>query len=183
MKIRAAVLVVLLGARVASADSSEQKSPDLALALSASGTVVSLGLIIGGAHQFAHTTVGPRAWLTVSAVGLESTLITPSLGQWYAGKFMTTGLALRLAGAAVAAGGVASAGICFSDNCHGDSSAAVLLAGLGILTYTIGVGWDLATVRPTTRESNARHAPVINPSVLTTSSGHSVYGLGVGGNF
>jgi hypothetical protein len=183
MTLRAAVLLmIILGTRVASADSTEPNSPDFALALSAGGTLVSLGLLVGGWHDLEHTTVGPKLWATTSAIGLESTLITPSLGQWYAGKFMTTGLALRLAG--IAAGGLAALNICSSENCHSDRSAVLLLGGLGVLTYAVGVGWDIATVRTTTKEGNARrHAPVITPSVLTTPSGHAAYGLGLGGRF
>jgi hypothetical protein len=185
MTLRAAALLMILmilGTRVASADSTEPNSPDLALALSAGGTLVSLGLVVGGWHELDRTTVGSKLWTTTSAIGLESTLITPSLGPWYAGKFMTTGLALRLAG--IAAGGLAALNVCSSENCHSDRSAVLLLGGLGVLTYAAGVGWDIATVRATTREVNARrHAPVITPSVLTSPSGHAAYGLGLGGSF
>ena len=77
-----------------------------------------------------------------------------------------------------------SSNLCFSENCHSDRSTALLLGGLGVLTYAVGIGWDLATVRTTTREANARHhAPVITPSVLTAPSGHAAYGLGLGGSF
>jgi hypothetical protein len=183
MTIRLAVVLVLLTARLASAESSDEaKSPGVGLALSAGGTAVSIGLIAGGLATAEHYR---DQGYTIAAVGLASTLVTPSLGEWYAGKYLTAGLGLRFAGVAATAIGVANLRICF-DQCSGqdgNNAVAGTAIVLGLAAYASGMLLDIAWAPSTVRESNARHLLVITPSIVTSPSGAAVYGLGLGGSF
>jgi hypothetical protein len=179
------VVALLVSARVAAADPEDVRSPEVGFALSAGGTAVSTGLLIGGLVLSDHVPSSRDAGNKIALVGLASTLVTPSLGEWYAGRGFTTGLGLRLAGAAVTTLGLSQLSICF-DECSGsrDNSVAAALIALGLTSYVVGIGWDIATAPSTVREGNAqRRRPVITPSVLATPSGGAAYGLGVGGTF
>ena len=184
MTIRLAVVLVFLTARLASADSDAAKSPDVGLGLSAGGTAASIGFIATGLAM--ASAQQPRdLGYTIATVGLVSTLVTPSLGEWYAGKYLTGGLGLRLVGTAVTAIGVSRFAICF-DGCGGqsiDNSGAGTAIVLGLVTYAAGIVWDIASAPSIVRESNARLHPVITPSILTSPSGGAAYGLGLGGSF
>lgn len=176
-----AVLCVIQPARPAFADSAETKSPDVALALSAGGAAASIGVFTLGWHE-GHTLTFD-GWLKASLIGLGTTLVTPSLGEWYAGTFMTAGLGFRLAGIGVSAAGLASAKLCFGE-CRGQSTGAIVIVGLGGLIYATGIVWDIATARSTARQANARRQPVaFTPSIQISPSGRSAYGIGIGGIF
>jgi hypothetical protein len=173
-----AVVFVVQAARPVFADATETRSPDVALALSAGGAATSIGVFALGWHE-GHTS-SFDGWLKASLIGLGTTLVTPSLGEWYAGTFMTAGLGLRLAGIGVSAVGLASATICFGD-CHGENTGPIVILGLGGLVYATGIVWDIATARSTARKANARARPVVlTPSLQTTPSGRSAYGIGIG---
>jgi hypothetical protein len=144
---------------------------------------VSVGLVVGGLAM----TAGPagNSGLEVAAIGFLGTFVTPSFGEWYAGKYLTGGLGLRLLGTAVAAVGVSRLQLCF-DSCGGEhvnNSDAGAVIVLGLATYAAGIIWDVASAPSTVRESNARRHPVITPSILTSPSGGAAYGLGLAGNF
>jgi hypothetical protein len=179
------VVVLVLAARVAAADPNDARSPDLGLELSAGGTAASAGLIVGGLVLADQAPSSRDAGYSIALVGLASTLVTPSLGEWYGGRVFTTGLGLRLAAVAVTALGVSQLSICF-DECSGthNNSAAGALIAIGLTSYAVGIGWDIATAPSTVRESNAqRHRLVLTPSIVTTPSGGAAYGLGVDGKF
>lgn len=184
MTLRFAVVLavaLLLRTHIAAAD-PEDLSPGVGLALSAGGATASIGLVAFGLMN--TTSNGWRPNFKLATVGLASSLITPSFGEWYAGKYWTAGLKLRLAGVAVATVGLSQLTICFEACSHPDNSAAAVLIGFGLVTYTAGIAWDIATAPSTVREKNAlRHHPVITPSILTTPSGGTAYGLGISGNF
>lgn len=143
---------------------------NVALALSVGGTVTSLGLLIVPTKP-------------TRIIGATSLLLTPSLGEWYVGKFLTPGLGLRLG--AVAAGlayGLAT-GPCddIPERCHVGRDLLVALAGLSV--YATGVAVDIATARSTVDQHNqSLHRPKFAPAVLASSSG-PVMGIGIGGSF
>lgn len=171
-----AVLAALaLTSRVAAAD-DQLKNPDTALAWSVAGTAASVGVVAIGAQTHNSSLVG---W------GVLSSLLTPSLGEWYAGKYVTAGMGLRLLGGAVAIAGVAQA---FETSCYIDcnsSSSSTSGGGLvlvGLATFAGGTLYDIATARSAARDYNTSHRLTVLPTVLHPPSG-PVYGLGVGGRF
>lgn len=181
MTLRLAMVVLVLLTRLASADSDDPKSPGVGLALSAGGTAASIGLIVGGLAISLRPAGNPGTG--VATIGVLSTLVTPSLGEWYAGKYLTAGLGLRLLGTAVAAFGVSTVKICFDCGEHIDNSGAGTVIVLGVAAYAAGIIWDVASAPSTVTESNARRHLVITPSIVTSPSGGMAYGLGLGGSF
>lgn len=181
MSIRLSVVLVLI-ARVAAADPtepSEIKNPDTALALSVGATAVSVGMVALGTQ---HGSSGD-----LIAVGVLSSLVTPSLGHWYAGDYFTTGLGIRLISAATFVGGVAEvfASSCWDSPCNentGGAQTGAVLAIMGMIGYGTGTVLDIATAPKAAREYNARHRLVVTPTLLTPPSG-PVMGVGIGGRF
>lgn len=182
MALRLVLLLVLLVPRLAAAEPDDTKSPGVSLALSAGGTAVSFG-VFAGSLMVADHLQGHHPWYTVSVVGLASTIITPSLGEWYAGSYVTPAMGLRLGGALLAIAGASQAEICFDECKPHDNSLPVAVIGLGLTTYLAGVIWDIAAAPSTARKANARRHPTITPTLMTAPSGASAYGLGLGGNF
>lgn len=185
MMIRLAVVLVLLSSRFASADTGEDaKSPEVALALSGGATAVSIAAVVGGFVVSDRGGPNRDFWSGVAIAGAMSTLITPTFGEWYAGRIFTGGLGLRLAGVAVMGLGVTQLSICF-DECSGTSNngAAVTLITLGLISYGAGIVSDIAAAPSTARQANAHRHAAITPTVMRSSSGRSAYGLGLGGSF
>ena len=167
---RALVILALL-ARFAHAEPAE-KSPTTALLLSASGTVASAAAL---AYAF-HLDSGRMA-NTYAAIGITGLLVHPSLGHWYAGNGLSTGLLVRAGGGALVLTAALMAMDCRQDHTCGDSpTGARALGGAGVILA--GAIWDIATAPSAARRWNARHALAITP----TATAHGA-GLAVGGTF
>ena len=82
-------------AHTSRADPPAPKDESTAVAMSTLGVLASGGLI---AAAFAVPRGHNELQGTLATAGVTSTLVTPSLGHWYAGSYLTTGLTLRLAG-------------------------------------------------------------------------------------
>lgn len=185
---RAVALVValsgLLAARTSHADPPAPRDESTAIALSTLGVLASGGLI---AAAFAVPRGHNDLQGTLATAGLTSTLVTPSLGHWYAGSYLTTGLTLRLAGIAFGAVGISQLGICFDDSgCHANNEGAGTLLAIGGATYITGILWDLATARSAARRYNREHAPAMRAAITPTLArdGHATsYGLAIAGQF
>jgi hypothetical protein len=152
------------------------KNPDSALMLSLGGTAASAVMVIAGAQG------GDNGGLLMA--GLASSLVTPSLGEWYAGKPLTAGMGIRGASALVTFAGLAESLKCLDadGSCHSDASAGYLLAG-GLIGYATGTIYDIATAPSAAREYNRKHAVTVEPSLLRTPSGTTSVGVGIGGTF
>ena len=170
-----AALVILLIARVALADrDGDVKSRDTALALSIGGSIASVGLVVGGTAA-TERRAPQLGWAMIAA-----SLLTPSLGEWYGGKYLTVGLGLRAVGAATAVFGVLGS-YCNDASCSTDLGHTLI--GLGVITAVSGIIYDIATARGTVDAFNARHRRVgLAPTVIAPPSG-PVMGLGLAGDF
>jgi len=170
-----------LATRLASADDTTPgppgpKSPATAVALSAGGTALSLGLLAVGVGAHNETLIG---------AGLLSSVIAPSAGQIYAGKPVTAGMGIRAASAVVGIIGIEEAFKCFfpSSSCENNSELAVTLMIAGATGYGAGVVYDLATAGTAAEEYNRKFNLRVAPTVLRTASSGSTVGLGFGGSF
>ena len=54
---------------------------------------------------------------------------------------------------------------------------------IGLTAYLAGILWDIVAAPSTARDANERRRAAITPTLMTTPSGTSAYGLGVGGSF
>lgn len=165
-------------ASVAHADPGDEgpKSPDTALELSLGGTLAS------GA-MFAVGVSSNNGGLAMA--GLATSLVTPSLGEWYAGKPLTAGMGIRLLSAGVEIAGLAEAFKCIDaeGNCSNDNGAAGILIFGGLAGYAVGTIYDIADAPRTAREYNRAHSWQITPTVMRTPSGDTKMGVGIAGSF
>ena len=159
------------------ASTEAPKDETTALELSLGGTAASAALVIIG---------GETDSAGMISAGLLSSLLTPSLGEWYAGKLVTPGMGIRAASAVVTVVGIAASLKCLDaeDSCHTDASAPILL-GAGLLGYAGGTIYDIATAPREARRYNERHGLrlTLAPTPLRTPSGQATMGVGIGGTF
>ena len=153
------------------------KSETTALELSLGGTAASAALVIIGGQVDNPGMI---------SAGLLSSLVTPSLGEWYVGKVATPGLGIRAVSAVATVVGAAEALKCLDaeGDCHTDASAGYLLVG-GVIGYAGGTIYDIATAPREARRYNERHGLrlTLAPTPLRTPSGQATMGVGVGGTF
>jgi hypothetical protein len=137
--------------------------------LSSIGTVVPLLIVaasIGGDGDSDEKGV-----LLASATAV----LTPSAGHWYAGRFFTTGMGIRLASGTVATLGLVM--MIQNDEAIISSHKSIFIGG--VIGVGIGAIWDIATVGSAVDDWNAKHAQVA-PAVMKTGDG---YGIGLVGSF
>ncbi len=89
---------------------------------------------------------------------IAGSLVTLSLGEWYAGKYLTLGLGLRAVGAATIGAGIAYS-FCNDAMCSSDFGHALI--GVGVVAAAAGIGYDIATTRSAARDYNANHRVAI----------------------
>ncbi len=153
------------------------KDPNTALLLSLGGTAASAGLVIAGGASNDGGLV---------AAGLLSSLVTPSLGEWYAGKPLTAGMGIRVVSAAAEIAGLAEAFKCFdTENCTNNQGLAGALMLGGLVGYAAGTIYDIADAPSSAREYNRAHSlhVTVTPTVMRTPSGNAQMGVGIGGSF
>lgn len=150
----------------------EAKSEQAALGLSLLGTVVPFAVTVAAASADQ-----PELALA-GAIGM---LVGPSLGHWYAGRFVTGGMLMRGAGAALMLGGVVQAldELGCDGSCGSSDGATLVIAGAAV--FVGGTLYDLATAGRAARKWNERHLDM-GPTVVSSASG-PVPGLGVAGSF
>lgn len=174
----AVLCTVTLAARHASADDDvlEPKSRTAAVALSASGTALSLGLMTVGLV----TDNG-----TLLSAGALSSLITPSAGEIYAGQIATWGMGLRVASAGIALVGASEAFKCIEDDgtCHNDPALAGTLLLVGGIGYASGIIYDIATAGSAVDRYNKKHNLRVTPLATRSATTGQTFGVGLSGSF
>ena len=156
-------------------------------AIAGTGAVMTEYALSGGRGY--DQSYGPtrRAGEGLMIAGAVTTLVTPSLGDWYAGEYLTTGVKLRAAGLGVGLVGVgvyfAGESKCqqFGDSCYGGSGpnvsgASVAFAAGGAL-YLAGAIYDVVHA-PTAADERFQ----IVPAVIASAHGPTT-GVGIGGRF
>jgi hypothetical protein len=140
----------------------------------ASGLTMMAGLALDG---------GPGGGLIV--IGAASLLITPSIGQFYSGNYLSAGLLTRLAGtAAMALGGylvIRSFDFDVHDDDSGEAAGSLLFAGGGIAFLT-GAIIDVTFAGTAAERWNAKHGITVAPTAIATPSGTTA-ALGLSGRF
>ena len=169
---RAATLLLLLAL---SAPAHADKQRETALYLSVGGTIVSSGLVLGSfLTSGADATVNEPLFYT----GLGTSIVTPSLGQYYAGQYLSWGMGIRAAAAgfaiiALAAGQehVACIGAqAGQTNCTELTGTGIALAGLAGIAYIGGAALDVMDAPDAADRYNQAHM-MITPTVLPGPNG------------
>jgi len=175
--------VLAAGSAHAEPPESDLKSPVIATALSLGGTVAGVGLIVT-AIRFEgalHDEVVP---MLVSGCG--ALLLGPSLGHWYAHHGWSTGLTLRLVGAATTA---FAAMLLVQGLYHPGTGASddvdLGLGAAGGMMFAAGTMLDIAEARGAVRVYNREHAVrqiSITPTVAPADGAQRI-GLAIVGQF
>jgi hypothetical protein len=165
------VLVLLASTAYAQApdETPELKSKTTAAVLSWGTTAVSIFAILAIPDD-PTTKVDDVFGLTAASLFV----LGPSAGHWYVGEGLTTGLALRLTGAAI------FTGLVLGDPEERSRASGELTAGAigAMLLVSVGAGWDLATVNRAVADHNARQLQL---APMVTSHGGT--GLSLAGTF
>ena len=158
-------------AQPAAREPPEEKSEQTALGLSLLGTIAPVALLIGAAKA------DQPELATAGAIGM---LVGPSLGHWYAGRYVTGGMLVRGGGTALMLAGVVRAigSLDCEERCSDDGG--VLMAA-GAVMFVGGTLYDLATAGRAARAWNEQHLD-LGPTVVRGASG-PVPGFGVAGSF
>lgn len=108
-------------------------------------------------------------------LGLGTSVLTPALGHWYTGRYLTPGMGIRAAAALFATWGVTHYSKTERCNtlefkeCTGLEQGAVIVLGLSAIAFVGGAAYDFKTLPDSVDRYNARFA--ITPTILPTSSG------------
>lgn len=119
--------------------------------------------------------------------GLGSAVVTPALGQWYAGRYLTPGTAIRAAAALLATYAVVHysqterCGTVEFKECSGLQSEAVALLGVSAIAFVGGAALDVKTLPDAITDYNARFT--VTPMLMPTTTGPPGAGLGLSGAF
>lgn len=168
---RALAIVTALGLATAatSTATAEPRSLKTAYTLSGVGTGASAALF------FAAFMVSEREGdvnLPLVYAGLGSLLVTPSLGQFYAGQFLTPGLGVRAAAAALATWAVLEyqqVERCDTPEfmeCTGLEREAVAFLGIAAIAYVGGAALDFKDLPDSVAETNRRRGYFISPTIV-----------------
>jgi hypothetical protein len=172
----AATAALLAALRTAHAEPETYRSPTIATSLSLGGIAAS-GLTIA-----AGAAIGGDTGVAVAIVGAGSLLITPSAGNFYSGKYLSSGLIARAAGAAaMGIGGTLLVRSTFLDN-NSDVAVGMLAFLGGSVAFVTGTILDVARAGSVAQEWNARHHLTLTPTAISTPTGSSG-GLGLGARF
>jgi hypothetical protein len=175
---RALVLTLVLLASTAHAEKKRQT----ASWLSGAGVAVSGGLVL---TSFLTERAGEINY-PLFGTGLVSSIITPSLGEFYAGQYLTLGEAIR----AVAAGGALYAIATQNDTvrcddgvgfCKSIAGSGVVILGLAAIAFVGGAAYDLLDAPDAVDRYNRRFGIFV--SMARTPDNESVPMLAVGGRF
>ncbi len=174
-------------AGVAHADDTKPKSEQTAQIMAGVGTGVSGGLILAGflAGDSSYPFNRPLMY-----IGLASAMITPSLGQFYAGEYITIGMAARAVGVGIATYGLThytqsvacDPGHAANDTCRHLDSGAIPFLGLAAIAFVGGMAYDVADASSAVQRWNDHHGFMVAPTVVPATDGPAP-GLSVVGQF
>lgn len=184
MSLAAVLSTLMITAQLAAAEDDAPpalKDRSTAFALSVGGTALSAGLSVAGI-----ATGNEKLFVG----GVLSSLVTPSAGEIYAGRYLTWGQAIRAVSAGVEIAGMVEAYRCFSaafgfarPSCHDNPALASALLISGMVGYSAGIIYDIATAGSAVDRYNERHHLQITPVAGRTADAGSMVGVVIRGAF
>jgi hypothetical protein len=159
-----------------------EKKRSTAKNLSIAGTVASSGLIVASALFADRDPVNRPLFIA----GLASSIVTPSLGQFYAGEYLTVGMGIRVLAVGLATYAVFNqteskpCGV-QGDRCESLSQEAVVLLGISGIGFIAGMAYDVYDAPEAADRHNKKHGIYVNAARATDGSAIPVVGLS--GNF
>jgi hypothetical protein len=186
---RRIVLAVAIVAVLGTAAEAGVKRRQTAQLLSGVGTGVSGALIVSSIFFAPYYGQLNEPLLYT---GLATSVVTPSLGNWYAGEYLTWGMAVRAAAAGL--GTYAVAGQYQWETCANASSSTqqckvVTTTGVALLlvaaiAYVGGAAYDVKDAPDAVDRYNERHGSVqLTPTAMRGITGAPAPGLAIVGRF
>jgi hypothetical protein len=180
-------LVVVLVVLAAVAPAHAERKRQTAQILSGAGTAVSSTLILSG---FLFAKDGYPIDKPLMYSGLVSAAIAPSLGEFYAGQYITYGMAARVLAAGLATYALTHFNETTTcDNatmtgtmCTSIEGAGLALLGVSAIAFIGGMAYDVDDAGPAVDRYNRGHGLVIAPAPMPTPTGPAP-GLWIGGTF
>jgi hypothetical protein len=166
------VLAIILAASPAHAERKRQT----AQILSGAGVAVSSTLILSG---FLFAKDGYPINKPIMYTGLASAVITPSLGEFYAGSYLTYGMAARVLGAGLATYALTNFNQTTTcDNatmagtmCTNIKGSGLALLGVAAIAFIGGMAYDVDDAGPAVDRYNQSHGVMIAPAAMPTPTG------------
>ncbi len=176
MRMLVALSLLLAASPRARADKSERT----AMILSASGAGLSSGLVIA---SFLIEPQDGEVYLPTFYAGLGTSIITPSLGQIYSEQWLTIGMGIRAAAAAIALYGLSrdQDQPCLvnpQDNCPTLTGTGFSLIALAAIAYIGGVAYDVRDSDDSARRYNKRRGTTaaFAPTAMPGGGGFALVG-------
>jgi hypothetical protein len=162
-----ALLVLMLVSSTAVADTTPEPTPGLksertALILSAGGTALSSTLLVGSLLLIPFSKEG-EANRPLLYAGLGTSIFSPSLGQIYAGQYLTIGMGIRAISIGIAAYGITRKQDqpCDSDprtTCQTTTGTGLTIVSLAAIAYIGGMAWDVRYVDEAVARANRKRS-------------------------
>jgi hypothetical protein len=172
------LLVVAL--LLASTSARAEKSETTAKALAGTGTGVAGALVLSSflIHPQNEDVSQP---LLYSGLGLG--MVAPSFGHWYAGHWLTWGMAIRTAAAAITVYGVSLKHPQACDDalpgevkmCESVTAKGLTLISLAAIAYIGGVAYDVRNTPDAVERYNKFHASLV-PTAMPHGGGVAITG-------
>lgn len=179
---RAAILILAL--LLPTAAHADRKDLTTAQAASGIGTGVSAALFVSA---FALAPDREDVSMPLLYVALGSSVVTPALGHWYAGTYLTPGMGIRAGAALLAVYGSLHYTQTVRCNtfefmeCESLTGTGFVVLGISAIAFVGGAAYDFKTLRESVDAANARFA--ITPTIMPTRTGPPGAGLVLSGLF
>ena len=184
---RRALVAVLVMAALSTAHAEKKKTT--AQALSGIGAGVSSAMILT-AFIVSDGTTYYGSWEPghvnhpLLYAGFGVSLVSPSLGEYYAGQYLTIGEGVRAAAAALALAAIAKGETterCETIDdpnvtCKAFSRTGVVLLSIAAIAYVGGVAYDVLDASDAVDRFNSSHGIIIVPTASTTGAGLAISG-------
>jgi heme A synthase len=180
------VFAILVTASSAHAE-PQQRHRKTAQIFSGVGTGVSSALILSG---FLFAPVGQTFERPLMYTGLATAVITPSLGEFYAGQYLTYGMAARVLGAGLATFALTNetktqtcdGATMSSQQCTTLLGGGLALLGVAAIAFVGGMAYDVADAPSAVDTWNQSHGFMLEPTAIVTPTGTTT-GVALSGYF
>ncbi|HEV7556510.1 MAG TPA: hypothetical protein VGO00_13685 [Kofleriaceae bacterium] len=184
---RALALTLVMTAALSTAHAEKKRTT--AQALSGIGAGVSSAMILA-AFIVSDGTTYYGSWEPghvnhpLLYAGFGVSLVSPSLGEYYAGQYLTIGEGVRAAAAALALAAIAkgeTTARCETIDdptvmCKAFSRTGVVLLSIAAIAYVGGVAYDVMDASDAVDRFNSKHGIIIVPTASTTGAGLAISG-------
>jgi hypothetical protein len=167
----AIIAIVIATTGAAHADRKKRSTASIlsGVGVGVSSAVTLSAFLVGDGTTYYGDWSPGRVNHTLLYAGLGSSVITPSLGQWYAGDYLTIGEGVRAASAAVAllalANGEETVRCDNIDNpnamCKAFTKTGVALLGIAAIAYIGGAAYDVIDAPEAVDRYNQTHLTVV----------------------